>query len=81
MAVPKAAMNQDHCFVARQNYIRLTRQGRIVKTEPKPPRVEALAQNQFRSCVCGPDSRHHPAANFGCNDVSHALKSAPGLVG
>lgn len=81
MAMPEAAVRQDHGTIARQNDIGFPWQGRVMEPETKALCVQALAQKQFGFCVPAPDTRHHPAAHVSRNNVSHALQPAPGRDG
>jgi hypothetical protein len=56
--VPKAAVDEDDLFQARENQIRAARQPMIVKTIAEPHAVNHSANRHFRLRILTPDSPH-----------------------
>lgn len=71
MAMPEAAVNENHSTVFRQHDIRFSRQAFDVQTVAETLGEQGLADDQFRFCVLAPDAGHHPAADFLRNDIGH----------
>lgn len=74
MAVPEAAVDEDHGPVLRQADVRLARKV-AVQPVAEAPRVKSLADHQFRPGVLAADAGHHPAAGGGVDDVSQPRPS------
>lgn len=62
--VPETAVDKDHCFVFRQDDVRLAGQFLDVFPEAVARAVQHRADKNFRLRVFSPDSRHVPAALF-----------------
>lgn len=73
--VPEAAVGKQDRLVFGKNEIRFAGQAAIMETIAESQRVKALAEDHLRSCVAPPDAGHHPAADLGRNDISHAQES------
>ena len=69
--MPKASMDKNCHFPARQNHIGSARKILPVKAKPIPRRKEHLSNKQLRARVLAPDARHHPTSNGWGYDVAH----------
>lgn len=78
MSMPETAMNEDYCSMFGEHKVRLARQALVMEDIAKAFSVQASPDNHFRLGILAPDARHHPASDFGRNDVSHRQK--PGLA-
>ncbi len=71
MPVPKASMDEHHCPVLRENYVRLSRKILCVKPVPQACCMKGAADQQFRLCVAAFDGSHIPASCLLIVDVRH----------
>jgi hypothetical protein len=65
MAVPKAAMHENHGPVSAQNEIRRAGQSSIMQPEPEAERVKHPAHDQLRLGILSPNGAHVGTASLG----------------
>lgn len=80
MSVPETTVHENDCPIPGQDYVRCSGQGAVMETVAETGGVERLAQDQFRLGILAPDIRHHPAAYFSRNSVSHVRPFVPDPV-
>lgn len=71
MAVPKAAVDENHSLVLRQNNVRLAGEILDLQTETKTTGEEIFPDYQFQLCILPLDSRHSAATLFRSHRVGH----------
>lgn len=79
MPVPEAAVDEDYGPMSWKYKIGFTRQTLVVEDVAKSFCVKASPDNHFRLGILAPDACHHPASDFGRNDVSHRQKPVQAL--
>jgi hypothetical protein len=76
MAMPEAAMDQEHGPILRHHYVRLAGQAGIVQLEPVTHAMQEASHHQLRTGVHRPDARHDPASVF----LGHHIRQLPALL-
>ncbi len=69
VAMPETAVNKNDCSVFWQDNIRLSRQPRIMQSEPIPEFVKCRPHRKFGFRVLAAYARHHSGACVPVNDV------------
>ncbi|CUT09706.1 hypothetical protein BF49_0786 [Bradyrhizobium sp.] len=64
MAVPEAAVNEEHGFVFGKDEVRLAWKF-SVKPVAKAARMQQFPQDQLWLCILAANAGHHPASCFG----------------
>lgn len=72
MPVPEAAVYEHDTPLAGQDNIGPAGNARNMKAEAKSGAKEVSPDDQLRSGICAPDSRHHPTPGYPVNDICHA---------
>lgn len=75
MPVPKAAMNENHCPVTRQDDIRLAGQFADMQAKTESLAVQETAHQFFGLRVVAAYAGHHPAAGCRIDNVGHQADS------
>ena len=65
VAVPEAAVHENHHQVFREHQVRFSGQVAAEKPEPVTDAVQRRPDHHFRFRVSAPNPRHHPAAHLG----------------
>ena len=81
MAVPEAAVDEDHRMVFRQDEIRPAGKLAVVHSVAEPARMQAPADNQLRLCVLAPDGRHVATAGSPVVYIRHSAGAGYLLLG
>jgi hypothetical protein len=80
MTMPEAAVNKHNGAPAGKNQIRPSRKLSIMQPIPEAARMQRSTYQHLRPGVLPPYAGHHPAADFGRDDVSHSLRTTPFAV-
>lgn len=72
MPMPKAAMDKNTGSIARQDYVRLSRQLAVMQTEPESLGVEGTTDSHLWSGVFGSDPAHERGPLLGSYSVHYA---------
>ena len=79
VAMPETAMDEDYGPIPGKHKVGLARQALVVEQIAKALCMEASPDNHFRFGIFAADARHHPASDFGRNDISHKRQPDPAL--
>jgi hypothetical protein len=79
VAVPKAALDQNHRVPLRQYDIRGAGQAPVVQAESEAARVEGAPKFNLRSGMLTPDARHHPRTGRRINNVDQCISPGAAL--
>ena len=79
VAMPEAAMNEDHGLPFRKDHVGPSGECGV-KTKTKSGFVEPFSEDDLGFCVLSSYARHHPASDFGRNNVSHWRREGLAIV-
>lgn len=71
VAMPEAAVHEDHGAVLRKDKVRSTVDLAGMKPEAKTARVQCPPESQLGPSVLSPDPRHHPGTGLLVHDIGH----------
>jgi hypothetical protein len=77
MAVPKASMNEEDCFVFRECKIRFSRQILAVEPVPQTERICLLPDTELGTSIRTSHSRHQPGATRSGQPVDQRTTPPP----
>jgi hypothetical protein len=71
MAVPKASVHEDNCFMLLQDQIGTTGQPLLMQAETQTARMQIAPDLQFGKRVLPANAGHHPTASCTVYDIDH----------
>lgn len=69
--MPEATIDQNYCAIFSENHIRLARQALMVQAISEALAVQTFSNQELRSGVDAPDTRHHSGSCLFVDNINH----------